>query len=185
MEQKKQRLLQLLKEKSFRYRPEPPFKLASGRESPYYVDCRPVTHSAQGLALMGEIFFELIKDLGVQGIGGLTMGADPIAHAAALVSYQKGRPINAFSVRKAAKSHGAGGRLVGDVHSGDRVVVVEDVVTTGGSAREAVEAARDFGLEVAEVLVLVDREEGGRQELEKLGLRVRAVFTLADLREPA
>src|SRR3990170_1918245 len=122
---KRQRLLKLLKEKSFRHSPDKPFKLASGRESPYYVDCRPVTHSAEGLALIGEIFFELIKDLDVQGIGGLTMGADPIAHAAALISYQRGKPINAFSVRKFTKEHGAGGLIVGDVRPGDQVVIVE------------------------------------------------------------
>jgi orotate phosphoribosyltransferase len=179
---KKQRLLQLLKEKSFRFSPDAPFRLTSGRESPYYVDCRPVTHSAEGLALMGEIFYALIEDLNVQGIGGLTMGADPIAHAAALVSFQKGRPINAFSVRKFAKEHGAGGLIVGDVHPGQRVVVVEDVVTTGGSAIRAVEAARQFGLEVVKVLILVDREEGGKQALEKTIPQVEAVFSLSDFR---
>jgi len=134
MEAAKRHLLELLKEKSYRYSPDSPFKLASGRESPYYVDCRPVTHSAEGLALMGEIIFGLIKDLGVQAVGGLTMGADPLAHAVALVSYQKGQPINAFSVRKFTKDYGAGGRIVGDVKPGDKVVILEDVVTTGGSA---------------------------------------------------
>jgi orotate phosphoribosyltransferase len=167
MEQNKARLLRLLQEKSFRYRPDPPFKLASGRESPYYVDCRPVTHSAEGLALIGEILFDLLKDQEVQAVGGLTMGADPLAHAAALVSYQKGRPINAFSVRKFHKEHGAGGLLVGPVQPGERVAVLEDVVTTGGSALTAVNAAREFGLEVVQVIILVDREEGGRQAVEE------------------
>jgi orotate phosphoribosyltransferase len=180
MAEKKQRLLQLLKEKSFRYSPDAPFKLTSGRESPYYVDCRPVTHSAEGLALMGEIFFALIEDLDVQGLGGLTMGADPIAHAAALVSFQKGKPVNAFSVRKFAKGHGAGGLIVGDVQPGQKVVVVEDVVTTGGSAIQAIGAAREFGLEVVKVLILVDREEGGKQAVEKTAPQVEAVFILSD-----
>lgn len=180
--EKRTRLLRLLKEKSFRHRPGQPFKLASGRESPFYVDCRPVTHSAEGLALIGEIFYDLIKDLDVQGIGGLTMGADPIAHAAALISYQKGKPVNAFSVRKATKEHGAGGLVVGDVRPGDKVVIVEDVVTTGGSALKAIQAARDFGLEVVKVLVLVDREEGGRQTLEAASAGVESVFTLSELK---
>src|SRR4030042_4070365 len=114
MDQKKRQLLQLLKEKSFKYPPDPPFKLASGRESPYYIDCRPTTFSAQGLSLIGEIIFEMIKDLPVQAIGGLTLGADPIAHAVALISYQKGRPINSFTVRKQAKEHGTGGLGGGD-----------------------------------------------------------------------
>ncbi|MDI6852333.1 MAG: orotate phosphoribosyltransferase [Deltaproteobacteria bacterium] len=179
---KRQRLLQLLKEKSFRYSPGAPFKLASGRESPYYVDCRPVTHSAEGLALIGDLYFDLIKDLDVQGIGGLTMGADPIAHAAALVSFQQGKPVNAFSVRKFAKEYGAGGLVVGGVKPGDRVVIVEDVVTTGGSTIKAVNAAREFGLEVVRVLILVDREEGGREAIAKLVPLVQAVFTLTELK---
>jgi orotate phosphoribosyltransferase len=178
----RRQLLHLLKEKSFRYSPDAPFKLASGRESPYYVDCRPVTHSAEGLALIGEIFFDLVKDLDIQAIGGLTMGADPLAHAAALVSFQKGRPINAFSVRKFTKEHGAGGLIVGDVKPGDKVVIVEDVVTTGGSAIKAITAAREFGLEVVKVLVLVDREEGGREAVIAAVPCVEAVFTLSQLK---
>ncbi len=184
MDEKRRQLLKLLKEKSFRYSPEKLFKLASGRESPYYVDARPVTHSAPGLALIGEIFFELVKDLGIQAIGGLTLGADPIAHAVALTSFLKGQPINAFTVRKEAKTHGAGGRLVGDIKPGDRVAIVEDVITTGGSALKAIAAARDFGLEVAQVLILVDREEGGREAVAREVPRVDAVFRLSDLREP-
>jgi orotate phosphoribosyltransferase len=182
MDQKRQELLQLLKEKSYKYRPEQPFKLASGRESPYYVDCRPTTHNARGLALIGEIFFEMVKDLGVQAVGGLTMGADPIAHAVALTSYLKGRPLNAFSVRKSSKGHGTGGLVVGDVHPGDKVVIVEDVITTGGSTIQAIRAAREFGLKVVKVLVLVDREEGGREAVEKLVPRFEAVFTLSQLK---
>ena len=96
----RERLLQLLREKSFRYSPDKPFKLVSGRVSPYYIDCRPTTHSAEGLFLIGEIFWEMLRDLEVDAVGGLTMGADPIAHAVALTSFLKGRPINAFSVRK-------------------------------------------------------------------------------------
>ena len=182
MDQARRQLLELLKEKSFRYSPDKPFKLVSGRESPYYIDCRPTTHNAQGLALIGEIFFDLIRDLKVDAIGGLTMGADPIAHATALTSYLKGAPINAFSVRQRPKGHGAGGLLVGDVAPGDRVVVVEDVVTTGGSALKAVAAARDFGLTVVKVLVLVDRQEGGKEAVAQEVPEVEAVFTISDLR---
>ena len=125
MDQARRQLLELLREKSFRYSPDKPFKLVSGRESPYYIDCRPTTHNAQGLFLIGEIFFDLIRELDVQAIGGLTLGADPIAHAVALTSYLKGRPINAFAVRKEAKGHGAGGLLVGDIRPGDRAVIVD------------------------------------------------------------
>jgi orotate phosphoribosyltransferase len=183
MDQKKARLLRLLTEKSFRYSPDAPFKLASGRESLYYVDCRPVTHSAEGLTLIGEIIFDLIKDQGVQAVGGLTMGADPMAHAVALISYQQGQPINAFSVRKFVKGYGAGGRIVGPVQPGERVVVLEDVVTTGGSVLEAVHAAREFDLTVAQVIILVDREEGGgREAVEEQVSPVQAVFTLSQLK---
>src|SRR3972149_4137110 len=101
----REQLRQLLKEKSFRYSPDKPFKLVSGRESPYYVDARPVTHNARGLGLIREIVFEMVQGLEIQAVGGLTLGADPIAHAVALTSYLKGKPINAFAVRKEAKSH--------------------------------------------------------------------------------
>jgi orotate phosphoribosyltransferase len=182
MDQKRRELLEILKEKSYRYSPDKPFKLASGRESPYYVDCRPTTHNARGLALIGKIVYEMIKDLEVNAVGGLTMGADPIAHAVALTSYLKGKPINAFSVRKEAKEHGTGGLVVGDVRPGDKVVIVEDVITTGGSTLKAISAARGFGLEVVKVLILVDREEGGCQTVAQLVPEVEAVFTISHFR---
>lgn len=182
MNDARRQLLALLKEKSFRYSPEKPFRLASGRESPYYVDCRPVSHSARGLALIGEILFEMVQDLDIKAAGGLTMGADPLAHALALVSYQKGRPIDAFSVRKFTKDYGAGGLIVGPVAPGDPVAMLEDVITTGGSLRQAISAARDFGLVVRGVIILVDRQEGGRETVEELVRPVRAVFTLEELK---
>ncbi len=178
----RERLLQLLREKSFRYSPEKPFKLVSGRVSPYYIDCRPTTHNAQGLFLIGEIFWEMLQDLRVDAVGGLTMGADPIAHAVALTSYLKGKPVNAFSVRKIPKEHGTGGLVVGDVKPGNRVVILEDVVTTGASTLKAIAAARDFGLEVAGVLILVDRQEGGLEAVASQVSRVQALFTLKELK---
>jgi orotate phosphoribosyltransferase len=181
MDPLRRQLLELLRQKSFRYSPDKPFKLVSGRESPYYIDCRPTTHNAQGLALIGEIIFQLIRDLKVTAIGGLTMGADPIAHATALTSYLKGQPINAFSVRQKPKEHGIGGLLVGDVTPGERAVVVEDVVTTGGSALRAVAAAREFGLKVDKVLILVDRQEGGKEAVAQEVPQVEALFTISDL----
>jgi orotate phosphoribosyltransferase len=182
MDQARRQLLQLLREKSFRYSPDKPFKLVSGRESPFYIDCRPTTHNARGLALIGSIIFELIKDLKVDAIGGLTMGADPIAHAVALTSFLQGKPINAFSVRQQPKGHGTGGLLVGDITPGGRVVVVEDVITTGGSVLKAVKAAREFGLQVVKVLILVDRQEGGKEAVAREVPEVEAIFTISDLR---
>jgi len=181
MEEKNQQLLAILKAKSFRYRADPPFKLASGKESPYYVDCKPTTNNAQGMALIGEIIFDLIRNDEVQAIGGLTMGADPIAHAVAMISYQKGKPINAFSVRKKPKDHGniKAHRIEGDISPGQNVIIIEDVITTGGSTLQAIEAAREFGLNVIKVVALLDREEGGRQNIEKQDTPVHALFTLS------
>ncbi len=176
----RQQLLRLLKDKAYRYRANPPFTLASGRLSSYYLDCRPVTHNAYGLTLVGEIFFNLIKELEVQAVGGLTMGADPIAHAVAVISYLRGKPINAFSIRKTPKAHGMGQLVEGDVRPGEKVVIVEDVMTTGGSVIKAIQAARDFGLHIVKVIILVDRQEGGREEVAKWSPQVEAVFTLQD-----
>jgi len=180
----KEQLRLLLREKSFRYNPDKPFKLVSGRESPYYIDCRPVTHSARGLFLMGEIFWEMLREVEIVAAGGLTMGADPMAHALALTSYLKGKPINAFAVRKQTKKHGAGGLVVGDVQPGDKVAILEDVVTTGGSTLKAIAAAQDFGLQIQKVLILVDRQEGGREAVAAVIPPVEAVFTLAELKTP-
>jgi orotate phosphoribosyltransferase len=181
MDEKKRQLLKLLKEKSYRYSPDKPFTLSSGRESPYYVDCRPVTHSAQGLALIGEIFFEALKGLDIQAIGGLTMGADPIAHAVALTSYLNGKPINSFSVRKESKQHGTGGLLVGDIQPGDRVVIVEDVISSGSSVLYAIKSSVNFGLNIVKVLAIVDREEGGRNKIEKFVSDIESLFTLFEI----
>ncbi len=183
IENKKKNLLRLLVRKSYRYRLDPPFKLVSGRESPYYIDCKPTTNNAEGLALIGEIFFDLIQGLEVDAIGGLTMGADPIAHATSFMSHIKGEPINTFCVRSKPKDHGTTKMVEGDVQKGDRVIIVDDVITTGGSTIRAIEAARDFGLRVIKVIVLVDREEGGKEAIEKLGPQVEAIFTLSELKE--
>ena len=181
MNEKKKRLLEILKDKSFRYRPDPPFKLASGKESPYYVDCKPTTNNAEGMNLVGEIIFDMIKDLDVTALGGLTMGADPIAHATSMISFQKGKPIHSFCVRKKPKDHGTAKahRVEGDIHPGDKVVVIEDVITTGGSTMQALDAAEAFGLNIIKVVALLDREEGGRQNIEKRVAAVETLYTLS------
>ncbi len=186
-EEPRRRLLEMLLERSYQYRPGNPFTLSSGRVSPYFIDCKPVTNSASGLALVGEIFFDMVRHLDIVAIGGLTMGADPIAHAVSLVSWQKGRPVNSFSVRKVAKDHGHEGSrvLVGYVRSGDRVAIVDDVITTGQSTIYAIEQAVAHGLVVVKAVVLVDRQEGGREEIEKRGVEVESVFSLSELREMA
>ena len=159
------------------------FVLASGQRSSYYIDCRPSTMSAEGMVLIGRMGWEAIREAGwkPRAIGGLTMGADPLAYAVAASSWGSELVINAFSVRKEAKEHGTGRRIEGNFTAGDRVVIAEDVITSGGSARQAIDAVRAQGGEVAGVLAVVDRGQGGRAALERLGVPVVALTTSAGL----
>ena len=170
------RLVRLLAERSAR-RGE--FTLASGRRSTLYVDARLTTMSPDGLTLVGPAGLQALDDAAwrVDAVGGLTLGADPVSYASALA----GRPIRAFTVRKEAKQHGTGRLIEGPFREGDRVAVIEDVITTGGSALRAVEAIRAAGGEVAGVLALVDREEGGREALEDAGLRVLSLVRASEI----
>ncbi|MEK6730227.1 MAG: orotate phosphoribosyltransferase [Planctomycetota bacterium] len=179
----KNRLLDMLLEKSFQYNKDPVFKLVSGKMSNYYVNCKMTTLNAEATLLIGRIFYEKVKPLGITAIGGLTQGADPIAVATAMTSGMEGKGINAFVVRKVAKEHGLKKLIEGDVHPGDRVVIVDDVITTGQSTIDAIERARNEGLQVVKAVVLVDRQEGGRENIEKIGVQVESVFTISDLME--
>ncbi len=173
----KDRLVHLIFERAFKYSKEPVFKLVSGRMSNYYFNCKAVTLNPEGMYLIGNIIFGMIRDSGARGIGGLTLGADPIADAVAYTSYLKNSPVEAFVVRKTAKSHGTMQWIEGDVASGDRVVIVDDVITTGKSTIEAITRAKEAGLDIVRVIALVDRQEGGRENIEDLGYRVEAVVT--------
>lgn len=155
------------------------FVLASGRTSTFYIDCRLTTMSAAGLVLIGRLGLESVRQAGwaPRAIGGLTMGADPVAYAIAAASASRPPILDAFSVRKEAKAHGTGRRVEGNFTAGDAVVVVEDVITTGGSALKAIEAIREEGGTVLGVLAVVDREEGGRAVLEAAGHQVVALTT--------
>ncbi len=178
----KDELIRLLGEKSFQYSDTPVFTLASGKMSRFYINCKPVTLSPRGMYLVGHLVFEAVRDLDIQGIGGLTFGADPIALATAFVSEIKKKPIKAFSIRKTQKDHGIVKWIEGDLSFGDRVAVVEDVVTTGGSTLKAVERARQEGLVVERVVVLVDRqEEEGISRIRKQVQDVVSLITLKDL----
>lgn len=163
------------------------FTLASGAKSSYYIDARRTTMCAEGQYLTGRVSLELLLQAGIRAshVGGLTMGADPVAYAIAHASWIAGTPLDGFSVRKAAKGHGMGQRVEGGVSEGARVIVVEDSMTSGGSALEAVTAVEDHGCEVAAILTLVDREEGGRERVEDAGYPLLAVFTAAELLEEA
>src|SRR5438128_4967769 len=163
----RQELVQLLATKSFRLGE---FKLSSGGTSDYYIDCRTTTLDASGAQLTGQVFLEEIRSRGwdAQAIGGLTMGADPIVVAVAVTS----GTLNGFLVRKAEKQHGTGQRIEGFRVKGARVIIVDDVCTTGASTIQAIETAREFGFEVVGVMCLVEREEaGGRQGVEEGGGR--------------
>lgn len=164
------------------------FVLASGRRSSLYVDCRLTTMSPEGQLVIGRLALAALNATGwpVDAVGGLTLGADPIsyaiAHASALAAERgEGQMVRAFTVRKEAKQHGTAKLIEGPFVRGDRVVVVEDVITTGGSALKAVEAVKAAGGTVVGVLALVDREEGGREAIEATGLEVRALVTASAL----
>ena len=176
-----QQLLRLLAAKSFRLGD---FKLSSGGRSDYYIDCRTTTLDARGAKLTGQVFLDEIRARGwrPQAIGGLTMGADPIVVAIAVVSGD----ISGFLVRKAEKEHGTGQRIEGFRQSGARVVIVDDVCTTGASTVQAIEAARDFGFQVVGVMCLVERQEaGGRPSVEKAAAPAPfvSIFTANEVRK--
>ena len=159
------------------------FTLASGRQSDLYIDCRPTTMHPEGLATIGPLGLRAIAERGwtPQSVGGLTLGADPVSYAISYASQLAGTPLRAFTVRKEAKTHGTGKVIEGAFESGDRVVVVEDVITTGGSALRAVDSVRAAGGLVVGVFAVVDRCEGGRDALEAAGLEVATLVTAAEI----
>ncbi len=174
------RLLDLLATRSAR---RGTFTLASGRQSDLYIDCRPTTMYPEGLASIGPLGLHAIGERAwhPDSIGGLTLGADPVSYAIAYASQLAGMPVRAFTVRKEAKTHGTGKVIEGAFEANDRVVVVEDVITTGGSALRAVEAVRAAGGTVVGVLAVVDREEGGREAIQAAGLEVEALVLASEI----
>lgn len=177
-------LLRLLAQRSVR---RGRFTLASGRESSHYIDARLTTMSPEGLAVIGPLALQAIREQGwaADAVGGLTLGADPIAYSVAIASVKMPPLVRAFTVRKEAKQHGTGRLIEGPMRDGDEVVVIEDVITTGGSALRAAEAVQRAGATVTGVLALVDREEGGRVALEAQGLPVICLATLSELLDQA
>jgi orotate phosphoribosyltransferase len=177
----RQELLEMLAHKSFRLGE---FQLSSGGTSDYYIDCRATTLDARGAQLVGEVFLDEIREQGweADAIGGLTMGADPIVVAVAVTS----GTMHGFLVRKAEKQHGTGQRIEGFREKGVRVVIVDDVCTTGASTVQAIEAAREFGFEVVGVMCLVERQDAhGRPNVEKAAAPATfiSIFTATDVRK--
>jgi orotate phosphoribosyltransferase len=180
MKSSRQDLLRLLASQSFRLGE---FKLSSGGVSDYYIDCRATTLDAKGAHLTGEVFLDEIRERKwkAQAIGGLTLGADPIVVAVVVVSGE----LDGFLVRKAEKQHGTGRRIEGFQGKGARVVIVDDVCTTGASTVQAIEAAREFGFEVVGVMCLVEREEAkGRRNVERAAAPAPfvSIFTASEVR---
>jgi orotate phosphoribosyltransferase len=181
MSMARQELLKILARQSFRLGD---FKLSSGSSSDYYIDCRTTTLDARGAQLTGEVFLEAIREQGwePEAIGGLTMGADPVVVS---VSVTSGK-IHGFLVRKAEKQHGTGQRIEGFQKKGAKVVIVDDVCTTGSSTMQAIEAARAFGFEVVGVMCLVERQDAnGRPNVEKAAAPTNfiSIFTATDVRK--
>ncbi|OUU85122.1 MAG: orotate phosphoribosyltransferase [Verrucomicrobiaceae bacterium TMED76] len=179
-------LYKILKEKSFF---TGDFTLASGKKSNYYIDCRLTTLDPEGACLIGAAIRKTVNDkckemgISIDSIGGLTLGADPIALSASMASYQAedDKTLKPFVVRKAPKEHGKGKQIEGGFKEGDSVVALDDVITTGGSTLKAIEAIENEGGKVEFVLVLVDRQEGGKEIIEESGYKVFSLFTRDEL----
>jgi orotate phosphoribosyltransferase len=180
----RERLAELLREKSYQRRE---VTLASGRKSNFYFDGKQTALHAEGAYLIGRLLWDAIDRSGVkvEAVGGLTLGADPLATAVSLASFQAGKAVPAFIVRKEPKGHGTGQWVEGrkNIPAGSTVVILEDVVTTGGSALKAVERVREEGLEVSLIAAVIDRQEGGRETIEAAGLKLISLFTKAEFHQ--
>ncbi len=177
----KERLKELILERALKVSDRPVFKLSSGKMSTYYLDLRTITLDPEGGYIVGNVIFDFVKDFKPDGVGGLTLGADPIAYATSIISYIKNQPIKPFVVRKEAKKHGTGKQIEGNVKEGDRVFIVEDVVTTAGSSLKAARVARENGLIILGIITLVDREEGGEENIKKEGFDFYPIFRISEL----
>lgn len=178
IEECKARLLELIKEKALVIGK---VRLSSGKESDYYLDERVVTLSAEGAYLTALIMLDMLKDVEVDAIGGMTVAADPIAGAVAAISYVQNRPINGFIVRKEPKGHGMGKQVEGPITKGLKVVIIDGTMTTGASILKAIEAVEKEGCHLVKVILLIDRLEGGREAIESKGYDYAAIFTREDL----
>jgi orotate phosphoribosyltransferase len=164
----KERLGEIILARSFKYSENPPFTLASGRKSNFYFNCKPTTLDPEGMNLIGAIIFDLLKDT-------------DITNALAVISYQKGKPIKSFIVRKDVKDHGTKNAIEGNVGPGEKVAIIDDVITTGGSTITAIEQARKTGLIVEMVVTLIDREEGGRENILRHVDNIKSILTRTEI----
>lgn len=172
------RLIELIKTHALQFGK---FTLASGKEASFYLDCRKLTLHPQGANQIAAGMLQMLDGQLPDAIGGMAIGADPISAATITVAGQRNENLLGFIVRKEAKQHGTGRQVEGPVEPGMSAVIVEDVVTSGGSALKAVDAAREFGLQVDRILAVVDRLEGGREAIEAAGLKLQTLVTVRDL----
>ncbi|MBU1318520.1 MAG: orotate phosphoribosyltransferase [candidate division Zixibacteria bacterium] len=160
------------------------FILASGARSNYYVDAKFISLTSEGLAYFARVIVDIMDDLNVDLIGGMTLGADPIIGAVVAMSHLVGKPVDGIIVRKEAKGHGRGKQIEGPISEGAKVLIIEDVVTTGGSSLKAIDAVEKAGGKIAKVICLVDRLAGGRESFESKGYKFESIFTINDLDIP-
>jgi len=180
----RERLFEILYSQSFIYREDPPFTLVSGRKSCYYFDCKATTLDPEGAAIVGEVMLDAIEGVvertGATAVGGLTLGADPISVSTAIAAFRRGRRLSPLVVRKEPKGHGTQKWIEGRLDGVASVVALDDVITTGGSTVTAIERLRESGLRVVAAAVIIDREEGGRENIETLGVPVISLFKRSD-----
>ncbi|MCM8818235.1 MAG: orotate phosphoribosyltransferase [Candidatus Omnitrophica bacterium] len=178
MEKLKERLKKIILEKCVVFKE---VVLSSGKKSNFYIDCRIITLSPEGIYLVSKIIFEMIKDEKIDAIGGLTLGADPIVSGVCLISYIEKKPINGFIVRNVKKEHGMGKIIEGNLKENWNVAIVDDVATSGLSILKAIEVAESYNCKIEKVICIVDREEGASQEIEKRGYKLDSIFKKSDL----
>lgn len=183
MTNKEKKLLELISKIAYHYSPTPKYKLASGTISHHYIDCKSVIMSPDGLILCGQVIFEKIQDFTIDAIGGLEFGAVPIALSTVIFAYQNGIKIKPFVVRKEKKDRGLIKSIEGQIEKNDKVIILEDVITTGSSSLIAAEQARSIGAKIIKVLALVDREEGGQEALQEKNIELESVFKLNDIKK--
>lgn len=182
----RKRLKEILLEKSLRFAPPgEPFVLSSGQTSEYYIDGKKTTTDAEGLFCVSSLILDHVKKFQADAIGGPTLGADPISAGVSMLSHIHGKPMASYLVRKSVKDHGTRNRIEGTTIKGKRVIVVEDVITTGGSVLSAIQAIREAGADILEMICIVDREQGATELLSKGDLRFTSLFRISELLEAA
>ncbi|MBN2403515.1 MAG: orotate phosphoribosyltransferase [Spirochaetes bacterium] len=180
MQNSRDRLFNILYTKAFRYSDNPPFTLTSGAVSPYYFDCKTATLDPEGCTLIGELIFSQARDFGIDAAGGLTLGADPISLSLSLEAFKNNSIIYPLIVRKEPKKHGTQKWIEGSLDKVKKAMAIDDVITTGKSTIQAIEKLRESGLSVDKAFVIIDREEGGKANIEKLGVEVFSLFKRSD-----